>query len=170
MAGRKRPTREEHAMSGSRIGHTECLSRRGFLKLCGASSAALALTVYTRQPPSSPALPVSASPTPTFMHRMFLPVVSKSFLVSPENPPFRTIQGPVSMDELRQSTFDPGWYEIQKEGGTIDIVNHPVFGKAFKFCITAIRFWNSENPRMVDQTTRLRGTADVLSWISLNCG
>ena len=45
-------------MSGSRIGHTECLSRRGFLKLCSASSAALALTVYTRQPPSSPALPV----------------------------------------------------------------------------------------------------------------
>ena len=126
-------------MSGSRIGQTECLSRRGFLMLCGSSSAALALTAYTRQPPSSPALPVSASPTPTFVHHMFLPVVSKSVLVSPENPPFRTIQGPVSMDELRQSTFDPGWYEIQKEGGTIDIVNHPVFGKAFRFTCTEKR-------------------------------
>ena len=51
------------------------LSRRAFLTLFGTSSAALALTGYTRRPFPSPALPVSASPTPTIANHVFLPMM-----------------------------------------------------------------------------------------------
>jgi len=57
---------------------TARLSRRNFLTLCGASSAVLTMTAFSHRSIWSPGLPVSASPTPTYANRVFLPVVSKA--------------------------------------------------------------------------------------------
>lgn len=141
---------------------TTRLSRRDFLGLCGASSAALVLTAYSyRASVPSPAIPVSPLPTPTYANHIYLPTVLSAYSI-PINHVYLPIVSkgcpnpllsPRPTEIVFEDDFDQGlefsdcwtgehdhWYSSWQKGAQYELVDHPGRGQVLRSWVAGERF------------------------------
>jgi hypothetical protein len=140
---------------------TEHISRRNFLRLCGASAAATALTAYGYRSVPSSALPVSPLPTPAYTNHAYLPSVLNAYstltyhvyLPVASKACTNPLPSPRPTEIVFEDDFNHGiefskcwegeydhWYGSWQKGAQYELVDHPSREQVFKAWVSGERF------------------------------